>query len=63
MWPGFIVHGTIENTDAIVLRWLALHADENGETTVALTTVAKNLQNELGAPTLNAAYRRVKCST
>jgi hypothetical protein len=46
--------------DAIVLRWLALHAGVNGNTTVYLRTVAANLQEELGSESEDAARKAVE---
>lgn len=46
--------------DAIVLRWIAKHASKNGSTTVALSTVAKNIKGELQDLRDRQAARRDK---
>jgi hypothetical protein len=48
--------------DMIVLRYLATLAAKNGETKVSLRAVAKNLQQELGSPTVDAARQFVEAS-
>ncbi|MDP9222739.1 MAG: hypothetical protein M3P18_02590, partial [Actinomycetota bacterium] len=45
--------------DAAVLRWLVLHAGPDGRTTVAESTIAKNLMEELGSASEHAARETV----
>lgn len=45
--------------DAAVLRWLVLHAGPDGRTTVAESTIAKNLKEELGSASEHAAREAV----
>jgi hypothetical protein len=55
--PSYKDHRQLRNVkrDAAVLRWLVLHAGPDGRTTVAESTIANNLKEELGSASEHAA--------
>jgi hypothetical protein len=52
---------SVDERNALVLEWLAIHASPtDGETRVALTTIGRELRDKLRAPSDHAAYEQVR---